>query len=403
MSGIVRSVKKVFKKVVKTVKKVVKKVVKVVKKVLPIVLAAAAIYFTAGMAVGTFGGASGQAWLSSMPGWSASGAGWSGMFTRAANTLGADFAGQMMASSAAAGGTTALTAAQAAAGINSGVTSTFGGNVLGAGGEVLGSSNVLTGTGGAFGEGAATWTGGTQGITAQGQGWLGAQPGSAAAEVGANKVFVTEYDKAIANGANPAQAQEIGNQYAVEHQTAQAGQVAQPAAQQSGFQQAAYTQPTAGTSQVAGQSNLTFTDPNTGLSQTYNNLSPAQVQEMGATLQQQKVPYSIANAGADAGAKTGFWNTVTPGQAQLIGGGVQGVGKVVGSVLEGKGEEELADKEAAREEERRAEMGGYRRPGSTLQVTAQTPTGSPTGYTGGGYLGSYNLTPLVTRPVTVKA
>jgi len=403
MSGVVRSVKKVFKKVVKTVKKVVKKIVKVVKKVLPVVLAAAAIYFTAGMAVGTFGGAAQQAWLSSMPGWSASGAGWSGMFTRAANTLGADFAGQMMASSAAAGGSAALTAAEAAVGISKGVTSTFGGNVLGAGGEVLGSSNVLTGTGGAFGEGAATWTGGTQGITAQGKGWLGAQPGSAAAEVGADKVFMTEYEKALANGASPEQAQMIGNQYAMEAQQVAEAQQAAAGTQQGGFQQVANVPQAAGTPNVANASNLTFKDPSTGLSQTYNNLTPDQVQQMGASLQQQNVPYTIANAGADAGAKTGFWNSVTPGQAQLVSGGVQGVGKLVGGYLEGEGEQDIAEEEAAREEARRNEMAGYTRPGSGLTVTAQSPTGAPSGYGAGGYLGSYQLTPLITKPVAVKA
>jgi len=360
MSGVVKSVTKVFKKAVKAV-------VKVVKKVAPIVLAAAAIYFTAGAAIGTFGGAAGQAWLSGMPGWSASGAGWGGMFTRAANTLGFDFAGQMMASSAAAGGAATLTAAQAAQGINAGITSQFGGAVMGPGNQVLGSSNVLTGTSGAFDAAGSTWTGGTQGVTGAGQQWAGAvSPDVAAAQ----------------------------NEMAI--------QAATDAAQTVGAQA-----PSAAPTASGGGQNFVIraTDPNTGgtfiqSAQTYGDAITMNNQLASQGYMTEVVSGNASQVSA-ALTKPSVAGGLTTGEKVLLGTQAASTGaQVVGGYLQGKAEEEAAQAQLAAEEERYRAMDAYSRPQSYLSVSSGA---TPTSASKSGYLGSYStaLKPYQLQPVRV--
>jgi hypothetical protein len=357
MSGVVKSVTKVFKKAVKTV-------VKVVKKVAPIVLAAAAIYFTAGAAIGTFGGAAGQAWLSGMPGWSASGAGWSGMFTRAANTLGFDFAGQMMASSAAAGGAATLTAAQAAQGINAGITSQFGGTVMGPGNQVLGSSNVLTGTSGAFDVAAPTWTGGTQGVTGAGQQWAGA----------------VSPDVAIAQ-----------NEAAI--------QAASDAAQTVGA--------SAPTASGGGQNFvIRAVDPNTGgtfvqTAQTYGDAITMNNQLASQGYMTEMVSGTASQVSAALSPASQAAGTFTTGEKILMGTQAASAGgQVVGGYLQGKAEEEAMQQQLEAEQARYSAMDTYQRPQSYLSVSqGQTPGGT----SNTGYLGSYSTTlkPYQLQPVRV--
>lgn len=112
MSGVVKAVKKVFKKAVDVHKKVFdlhKKAIDFVKdhKIAKYVVIAAAVYFTAGLAIGAFGGAS---TIAAAPGWGAT-----GIFTQAATAIGAPGFGS--AALFGAGATTAAAAAPAASGV----------------------------------------------------------------------------------------------------------------------------------------------------------------------------------------------------------------------------------------------------------------------------------------------
>lgn len=125
MSGLVKSVKKVFKKAVK-----------VVKKVLPYVAMAAAIYFTAGIAAAAFAPASAMA---AMPG-----------IAGAASALGI---GGGAAGAAAAGASTAAAAAPTFSGVAAGLSS--GGTMFSATGAALSAGSAAAASAG-IGAAAAT-------------------------------------------------------------------------------------------------------------------------------------------------------------------------------------------------------------------------------------------------------
>jgi len=152
MSGVVNTIKKVFKKVVDFIKPIAK-----------VVLIAAAIYFTAGVAMSYFGATS--AFAASMPGFAANGVAGAGVFSHAAASIGlggglahgaaiANAATAASAAGAAGGGATAyaLGAQAPAAG-----TAAVAENATAAGAEVAGTAGTgAATTAGAVAPGAVT-------------------------------------------------------------------------------------------------------------------------------------------------------------------------------------------------------------------------------------------------------
>jgi hypothetical protein len=164
MSGIVKSIKKVFKAVVKVVKKIAKPL-----------LIAAAIYFTAGLALSAFPATAGFA--ASMPGFAAGGllgggAAGTGIFTKIAAKLGLSTLGHAggLVGGALAKGTTA--AALTSAGVSSGA--------LAAGTAKAAAAGLIPGAGGAAAAGTAATVGVGAPATAADIGWTGAASGGAA-------------------------------------------------------------------------------------------------------------------------------------------------------------------------------------------------------------------------------
>lgn len=145
MSGLVKSVKKVFKKVGEGIKNVWHAIAPIAK----VVVIAAAVYFTAGAAIGAFAG---EGAIAALPGWGAG-----GLFSSAATSMGVPgFGGAATLFASGAGGAAAGAAGAEAAGAGAGAAGAA--STAGAAGSATAAGTSAAGTAGtaAAGTGAAT-------------------------------------------------------------------------------------------------------------------------------------------------------------------------------------------------------------------------------------------------------